>query len=105
VAGLDGKLYPTDGGAPRPIPGFEPGDVVVRWAAEPGTLFVRHKMDSGDEQVFRLDPAGRRTLAVQIARPSGTVMGRWFSITPDGSAYAITYAVSQSDLFRVTGLK
>jgi Tol biopolymer transport system component len=105
VAGFDGKLYPTDGGAPRPIPGFEPGDVVVRWAAEPGTLFVRHKIESGDEQVFRLDPAGRRTLAVQIARPSGTVMGRWFSITPDGSAYAITYAVSQSDLFRVTGLK
>jgi Tol biopolymer transport system component len=105
TAATDGKLYPTDGGAPRPIPGFEPGDLVARWASEPGSLFVRRKLESGDNEVFRLDAIGRRTLVHQIARPPGSVLGRWFTITPDGSAYAITYSVGQSDLFRVTGLK
>ena len=105
VAAPDGKLYPTDGGAPRPIPGFEPGDLVERWASEPAVLFVRRKLESGDHQVFRLDAAGRRTLMHQIARVPGSVMGRWFTITPDGSAYAMTYSASQSDLYRVTGLK
>jgi Tol biopolymer transport system component/tRNA A-37 threonylcarbamoyl transferase component Bud32 len=101
----DGQFYPTDGGAPRPIPGFEPNDRVARWAAERGSLFVRPKLDSGDQQVFLLDAAGRRTLVHQIARVPGTVGGQWFSITPDGSAYVFTYSISQSDLFRVTGLK
>ncbi len=105
VAATDGKLYPTDGGASRPIPGIEVEDLVERWAAEPGSLFVRRKLESGDQQIFRLDATGRRTLVHQIARVPGSVMGRWFTITPDGSAYAMTYSVGQSDLFRVTGLK
>ena len=105
MAATDGKLYPTDGGGPRPIPGIEPADLVERWAAEPGSLLVRRKLESGDQQVFRLDATGRRTLVHQIARVPGSVMGRWFTITPDGSAYAMTYSIGQSDLFRVTGLK
>ena len=102
---FEGKFYPADGGPSRPIPGFEPEDRIANWAAEPETLFVLHKQPTGDFQVYRLDPTGRRTLVHQIAHPPGAVAGQWFSITPDGSAYAITYSVSQSELFRVTGLK
>jgi Tol biopolymer transport system component len=105
VAATDGKLYPTDGGAPRPVPGIEPGDLIERWAVEPGSLLVRRTLDSGDLQVFRLDAAGRRTLIHQIARVPGTVIGRWLTITPDGSAYAVTYSASQADLFEITGLR
>jgi Tol biopolymer transport system component len=105
VAATDLKLYPLDGGAPRPIPGAEPGDIVERWGIEPGTLFVRRKLDSGDLEVFRLDATGRRALVHHITRVPGSVIGRWFTITPDGSAYVTTYSVGQSDLFRVTGLR
>jgi len=105
VAATGGTFYPTNGGAPRPIPGFEAADVVERFASEPGTLIVRQPLPSGDQQIFRLDSTGKRTLMYQIARPPGSTMGRWFTTTPDGSAYVVTYSVSQSDLFRVTGLK
>jgi hypothetical protein len=105
VVAPDGKLYPTDGGAPRLIPGIDPADRIESFAAEPGNLFVRRRLPAGDFQILRVDAAtGRRTLLHQIARIPGTVGGQWFAITPDGSAYAMTYSVSQSDLFRVTAL-
>ncbi len=100
-----GKLYPTDGGAPRPIPGFEPDDLVAGWTADSRDLYLLRRLPSGESQVFRLDATGTRTLLHQIARVPGTTAGVWFSITPDGSAYAMTYSVAQADLFRVTGLK
>ena len=99
-----GNFYPADGGAPRPIPGIEADDRVVGWAAEPHSLFVVQKQDSGDFQVIRLDASGHRTLVHQIARVPGTTGGQSFAITPDGSTYVMTYGVSQADLFRVTGL-
>jgi dipeptidyl aminopeptidase/acylaminoacyl peptidase len=104
VAATDGKLYPTDGGAPRPIPGFTPGDIIERWASESGTLFVRQPLPSGDQRIYRIDAAGRRALALEVARPAGATIGRWFTITADGSAYVTTCSVSRSDLFRVSGL-
>ena len=96
---------PADGGAPRPIPGFAADDVIERWAAEAGSLFVRHTQDSGEIQIFRLDATGRRLLVHQIAPIPGSVIGRWFTLTPDGSTWVTTAAVSQSDLYSVTGLK
>ena len=84
--------------------GIEADDRVVGWAAEPHSLFVVQKQDSGDFQVIRLDATGRRTLVRQIARVPGTTGGQSFAITPDGSTYVMTYGVSQADLFRVTGL-
>jgi Tol biopolymer transport system component len=104
VASFDGKLYPSDGAAPRPIPGFQPDDRIVGWAAEPGSLFVLRTAADGNHEVYRLETTGRRTLVHAIERIAGTDAGQWFVITPDGSTYAITYTVSQSDLFRVTGL-
>ncbi len=100
-----GKIYAANGGAPRPIPGIEPGDRIVGWASGSGGLFVVRRLDSGDYQMFLLDAAGRRTLAHQLERVPGSTLGQWFAVTPDGSAYAWTYSVAQSDLFRVTGLK
>ena len=55
-------------------------------------------------QMFLLDTTGRRTPAHQLDRVPGSSLGQWFAVTPDGSAYAWTYSVSQSELFRVTGL-
>jgi len=105
LTAFGGKIYAASGGAPRPIPGIEPDDRVVGWASQPGGLFVARRLDAGDYQMLLLDAAGRRTPAHQLERVPGSSVGQWFAITPDGSAYAWTYSVSQSDLFRVTGLR
>jgi Tol biopolymer transport system component len=104
LTAFGGKIYAASGEAPRPIPGIEPDDRVVGWASQPGGLFVARRLDPGDYQMLLLDAAGRRTPAHQLERVPGSTVGQWFAITPDGSAYAWTYSVSQSDLFRVTGL-
>ncbi len=100
-----GQFYPAIGGAPTPIPGFQAGDRVVQFAAEPRTLFIARLLDSGDQQIFRLDPAGRRTPLHLIPNPPGAIGGLGFAITPDGSAFVMGYYVAQSDLFRVTGIR
>ena len=105
LVAFGGKIYAADGSAPRPIPGIDPDDLIVGWASGSGGLFVVRRLDSGDYQMFLLDAAGRRTPAHQLERVPGSTLGQWFAITPDGSAYVWTYSVSQSDLFRVTGLK
>jgi Tol biopolymer transport system component len=105
LVAFDGKLYSTAGAAPRPIPGIEPDDRVEGWASDSGSLFVRRRTPSGEQQVFRLDAAtGRRTLVHRVAVPGGGPV-LWFTITPDGSAYFMSYGVTQADLYRVTGLK
>jgi Tol biopolymer transport system component len=100
------QLYSADGGPPRPIPGIEPEDRVVGWGSEPRSLFVLRRLETGGGQVFRLDATGRRTPVRQIAPvPGATSWAGEFTITPDASAYVMTYAVAQADLFRVTGLR
>ena len=98
------SLYPTDGGAPQPIPGIDPDDRIVGFALEPRSLFVVHKQAVDDWQILKLDAAGHRTLLHQIVHVSATSGGQNFTVTPDGSVYVMTYAVDQADLFRVTGL-
>ena len=69
-------------------------------------MFVRHDLPSDDTDVFRIELAtGRKTLAHHIARQGTVHPGVWLVVTPDGSAYAYSYAASQSELFRITGLK
>jgi len=105
LVAFDRKLYPVDGGAPRPIPGIEPDERVIGWAPEPRSVLTLRKPASGAGQVFRLDADGRRTPVRQIPPVPGSNWGQAFAITPDGSAYVMTYTLAQADLFRVTGLR
>lgn len=105
LVAFDRRLYPVDGGAPRPIPGIEPDERVVGWASDPDSVLTLRKPMSGAGQVFRLDATGRRTPVRQIPPVPAASWGQTFAITPDGSAYVMTYTVAQADLFRVTGLK
>jgi hypothetical protein len=41
----------------------------------------------------------------EIPRVPNAAVRAWFTITPDGSAYAFAYGASQGDLYRVTGLQ
>jgi hypothetical protein len=101
----EGNLYAA-GTAPRPIPGGEPADQPTAWSADSRSLFVRQVLDSGTQKVFRIDlDTGGRTLLHEIPRLPRAEPRAWFTLTPDGSAYAFSYGTAEGDLYRVTGLR
>jgi hypothetical protein len=58
----EGFLYPVDGGEPRPIPGFRPGDHMRQWSEDGRSLYVSVRY-ARPARVERLDLAtGERTL-------------------------------------------
>jgi eukaryotic-like serine/threonine-protein kinase len=101
------KLYPVDGGEPRPISGIAEGDVPVQWTADGRSLYVR-RWDEMPARVFRLDlETGRRELWKQImpADHTGVVKISGMLPTPDGRAYGYSYMRILSQLYAVEGLK
>jgi WD40 repeat protein len=101
------SLYPTDGGAPRPVPGFEAGDVVIRWADDGHSLFI-FKRNELPARVFRLDvETGKRTPWMELmpADPAGVTRIPVVVMTPDGRTYAYNFTRELSDLYRIRGLK
>jgi serine/threonine protein kinase/Tol biopolymer transport system component len=109
VAGndLEGHIYPVAGGEPRPLPGFEPGDVAIHWAGDGQSVFVR-KLFEVPAKVWRLDLAtGRRVLWKELG-PADLAGVRGITaivISPDTRWYAYTYSSRLSNLYLVEGLR
>jgi len=105
---LEHKLFPTDGSLrARDLPGFEPGDVVIRWSADGRALFV-FKRNELPARVFRLDlETGGRTpwLELMPADPAGVSRISVVQMTPDGKTYAYNVSRQLSDLYLVKGVK
>jgi serine/threonine protein kinase len=100
------KLFPTDGGPAQAVPGFEPDDVVIRWAGDGKALFV-FKRDRLPAPVYRLDlETGRREpwLELMPADPAGVTRIPIVVLTPDGKSYAYNLARDLSDLYLIRGL-
>jgi predicted Ser/Thr protein kinase/WD40 repeat protein len=104
----EGRIYPVEGGAPRPIPGFEKGEEVVQWSADGRSLFVRRDANL-PMRVFRLDLAtGKRELWREFSpedRFSPTNEMNYFAMTPDAGSYAYSFFNLPTDLYLVTGLR
>jgi Tol biopolymer transport system component len=103
-------LLPVDGGQPRPCPGIEPRDRLLRWSADGHAIFIRRDK-SPAIQVYRLELAsGRRTLLWELAprdRAGVTLYHLNFNVrvTSDGKSYAYSFLRSLSELYLVEGLK
>lgn len=100
------QLYPVDGGAPRPIPGLDPGES-VEWTSDPHFLYV-FQHGGASIKVFRLNIlTGQRKFFKEIAVPIGPGVCEMNHIlfNPDGTAYAYGYIRLLSDLYLVAGLK
>ncbi len=102
------RLYPSDGSLTfRPVPGFEPDDVVIRWTPDGRSLYV-FKRNELPARVFRLDiETGKRTLlfALNPADGSGVTRIPIVVMTPDARAYAYNITRELSDLYLIRGLK
>lgn len=93
-----------DGGAPRAIPGFEPGDSPLRWR-DSRSLLIRAGDNAGVELVQLDTVTGVRRVLRKITAPEpgahfiGTVV-----CSSDGAAYAYSYQRDIGILYLLTGV-
>lgn len=98
-------LYPLAGGASRPLAGTE-DRVVIGWGDD-DTLYLRDPQRL-PARLFRLHLASGQLEPWREIAPadrSGVVGINHVAVTPDGRAYAYSFARLLSDLYVVTGLK
>jgi len=107
VAGDEkGYIYPVEGGDPKPIPGFEPGEQPITFTND-GGLYV-YQPGELPARVNRLDVAtGKRTPWKQLmpSDPAGVVTIGPILLTPDARTAVYGYHRTLSDLYLVDGLK
>jgi Tol biopolymer transport system component len=101
------ELFPADGGTPRPVPGYENDDVVIRWDEGGHSLFV-FKRNEIPARVFRLDvESGKRTPLLELmpADRAGVTRIPSIMMSADGRSYAYNFTRELSDLYLIRGLK
>jgi eukaryotic-like serine/threonine-protein kinase len=102
-----GYLYPSDGGDPRPIPGFPQGDTPVAWTADGRSIMI-YRPGELPARVDRLDLAtGQKQLWKELMpadRAGVTDIGP-ILITPDARTYVYEHGRTLSDLYLVDGLR
>ncbi len=105
----NGIIYAVEGGASRPIPGFQTGeDDLYQWSSDGRSVFVG-RFDATSLEIDRLDLAsGRRELWRRVT-PTDSLGASSdffpFAMTPDGKSYAYSPLYQMSDLYLVTGLE
>jgi len=100
-------VHSIEGGAPVPVPGISPADVILGPGAKDGTAYVRRGADL-PARIARLDLASGREEPYRDlvpADPTGIVDLVTIRITRDGRSYASSYGRVLSDLYLVEGLK
>ncbi len=103
----EGFLYPIDGGEPRPIPSFQPGDHLRQWSADGRYLYVSERY-ARPARLYRLDlRTGKRVLWRELAPANlaGMVGSIDPTVTPDGSTWAYSVLRYLNDLYLVEGLR
>ena len=107
--GPDGRLaiYPSEPGEPRPVPGLDPDEVMLRWTPDGQSLYVtRLSAPPGIIDVVEI-ATGRRSRWTQFEPPdpSGVEVTGPAVIAPDGKAYVYSYRRILDDLYLATGMK
>jgi serine/threonine protein kinase/Tol biopolymer transport system component len=100
------KLYPIHGGAPRPIPGIEPGDFPVYWP-RPNELLMASQAER-QTRIYSIDlETGHRQLVRTLTPPDPAGVQGVFPIhfAADGETYIFGYRIMLSSLFTATGVR
>ena len=102
------KIYPVDGGPPRPVAGAEPGDVPIQWSADGRALYLTRRGEL-PAHIERLDLAtGKKEIWKELlpADRAGLIRINSVFVTPDGKSYAYGAGrILTSDLYLASGLK
>lgn len=101
------RLYPINGGEPRPLPGVGPGDEVLLWSADGRSLLVRRRLTL-PVRIDRVDvTTGKAALWREIAPADRTGMTAVSSvwISADESTYTYTVQRLLSELYLAEGLR
>jgi serine/threonine protein kinase len=98
-------LYPLEGGEPRPVPGVPPGEVLIRWSDDGGSLFTylpgelparvhRVRLDSGQREPW---------MQISPSDPAGVASIGQIRLTPDGRSCVYSFKRTLSELYLVEG--
>ena len=111
VAGIGpdekGYLYPTAGGEPRLIPGFNVGEQPITFSSDSRSLYV-YQPGELPARIDRLDlQTGKRALWKELipSDPAGVETIGPILITPDAKTCIFGYHRMLADLYLVEGLK
>jgi eukaryotic-like serine/threonine-protein kinase len=111
VAGIGpdqkGYLYPSAGGEPRLIPGFNSGEQPITFSSDSQSLYL-YQPGELPARVDRLDlQTGKRTLWKELipSDPAGVETIGPILITPDAKTCIFGYHRMLADLYLVEGLK
>jgi len=109
ISGMDAtamKLYPLDGGPPRPIAGLQAGEV-FDWTSDPRFAFV-YQTKVAPVKIYRLNiQNGQRQLFKEIYPSDETGLSDMLHllVSAGGRAYVYGYSRLLSELYLVNGLK
>ena len=101
------RIFPVEGGEPRPIPGVEQGDFVLKWSRDGRSLFVGRRADRA-VRIDRLDlETGRRAPWKELlpADRAGLVDIAYIDVSGDGESYVYSYRRFLSTLYLAQGLR
>jgi Tol biopolymer transport system component len=101
------RLYPVDGGAPQPLPGFRNGDDILLWSADGRSVLVLRR-PSVPARIDRVDVVtGKAELWREIAPADRTGMITVASVLISDDESTLSYSVRRllSELYLVDGLK
>ncbi len=107
VPGAAPRIFPVEGGEPRPIPGGEQGDVVLKWSRDGRSLFVGREAGRA-VRIDRLDlETGRRGPWKELlpADRAGLVDISYIDVSGDGESYVYSYRRFLSTLYLAQGLR
>ncbi|MGH9488713.1 MAG: protein kinase domain-containing protein [Terriglobales bacterium] len=92
-------LFPLAGGTPIPVPQLAAGDQPLRFAAEPGQLFVDDRREGGYVISSLSLRTGGRTPLHTIAQVPYSVGTAGFAISRDGRTYVYVYGQAPGTLY------
>ena len=100
------ELYSLTGGPPRPVPGLDKDDEVLRWSPDGRSLIVRRGRIPA--RLDRVDPATGRRELIRTLLPnegSGATSVGGVVVGDDPSVYAYDVSYQLSQLFLVQGAR
>jgi hypothetical protein len=107
TTGTDVKLYPIDGGDPRPFPGVNQGDEVLLWSADGRSVLVQRRATM-PVRIDRVDvTTGKAVLWGELAPADRAGITAVSSVCVSDDEGTVAYTVRRllSELYLVDGLR